>query len=150
MCIDVSSSKFIIIDGRCGISLRLLRKFRNDRFSEAASDHQNWNIMKLAQVIYHWKGNLMLINFHKRSTPLKWIVFKLYAILTIQQHHWYTWWWNLIGTTPVEFVIYRRDNVRQETHDVSKSIHYGTYLIITKYVVNLSTIVVSYFMVKKC
>ena len=68
---DVSPSQIIIIDGRCGISLRLLRKFRNDRFSEVANGHQNWNIMKLAQVIYHWKGNLMLINFHKRRTPLK-------------------------------------------------------------------------------
>ena len=68
---DVSSSKFIIIDGRCGISLRLLRKFQNDRFSEAANDHQNWNIMKLAQVIYQWKENLMLINFHERGKPLE-------------------------------------------------------------------------------
>ena len=41
--------------------------------------------MKLAHVIYHWKRNLMLINFYKRSMPLKRIVFKLYAILTIQQ-----------------------------------------------------------------
>ena len=67
----VVSSKIIIIDGRCGISLRLLRKFQNDRFSGAANGHQNLNIMELAHVIYHWKGNLMLINFYKRSTPLK-------------------------------------------------------------------------------
>ena len=47
----VSSSKTRIIDGRCGISLTLLRKFQNDRFSGAANGHQNWNIMKLAHVI---------------------------------------------------------------------------------------------------
>ena len=89
LCMAVSSLKIIIIDGRCSISLRLLCKFYNDWFSGAANGHQNWNIMKLAYVIYHWKGNLMLINFYK-SMPLKWIVFKLYAILSIQQHHWYT------------------------------------------------------------
>ena len=67
----VSSSKITIIDGRCGISLRLLCKFHNDKFSGAANGHQNRNIMKLAHVIYHWKGNLMLINFYERSMPLK-------------------------------------------------------------------------------
>ena len=67
----VSSSKIIIIDGRCGISLRLLCKFQNDKFSGAANGHQNWNVMKLARVVYHWEGNLMLINFYKGSTPLK-------------------------------------------------------------------------------
>ena len=71
LCMVVSSSKVIIIDSTCGISLRLLRKFQNDRFSGAANGNQNWNIMKLAHVTYHWKGNLMLINFYKRSTPLK-------------------------------------------------------------------------------
>ena len=60
----VSSSKITIIDGRCGINLSSL-----GRFSGAANGHQNWN-MKFA-VIYQWKGNLMLINFYKRSTPLK-------------------------------------------------------------------------------
>ena len=39
-----------IIDGRCGISLRLLCKFQNDRFAGAANGHQNWNI-KLYQTI---------------------------------------------------------------------------------------------------
>ena len=150
LCMVVSSSKIIIIDGRCGISLRLLCKFQNDRFSGAANGHQNWNILKLGFVIYHWKGNLMLINFYKKSMPLKWIVFKLYAILTIQQHLWYTWLGDLIGTTLVDFLICTRDSVRQGTHAISKSFHYGTYLIITKYVVNLSIILVSYFMVKKC
>ena len=72
LCMVVSSSKIFITDG-------------------AANGHQNWNIMKLAHVIHHWKRNLMLINFYKRSMPLKWIVFKLYAVLTIQQHRWYTW-----------------------------------------------------------
>ena len=91
LCMVVSSSKIIIIDGTCGISLRLLRKFQNYRFSGAAIGHQNRNIMTLAHVIHHWKRNLMLINCYKRSTPLKWIVLKLYAISTIQQHRWYTW-----------------------------------------------------------
>ena len=54
----VSSSKIILVDGRCSISLRLLCKFQNDRFSGAANGRQNWNIMKHAHVIYYWKGNL--------------------------------------------------------------------------------------------
>ena len=61
----VSSSKIIIIDSKCGISLRLLRKFQNNRFSGAASGHQNWNIMIFLQKKYAFKMN----------------VFKLYAIL---------------------------------------------------------------------
>ena len=68
---NFSSSKVIIIDGRCGIHLRLLCKFQSDRFSGAAIGHQNWNIMKLAHVIYHWKGNLMLINFYKKKYAFK-------------------------------------------------------------------------------
>ena len=39
-------------------------------FSGAANGHQNWNIMRLDHVISHWKGNLMMINCYKRSTPL--------------------------------------------------------------------------------
>ena len=38
-------------------------------FSGAANGHQNWN-MRLDHVISHWKGNLMMINCYKRSTPL--------------------------------------------------------------------------------
>ena len=65
LCMVVSSSKIIIIDSRCGISLRLLRKFQNNRFSGAANGHQNWNIMIFLQKKYAFKMN----------------VFKLYAIL---------------------------------------------------------------------
>ena len=77
----VSFSKISIIDGRCDISLRLLRKFQNDRFSGAANGHQNLNIMKLAHVMYRWKGYLTLI-FTK-----KWVFKMIYLIVELDRYY---------------------------------------------------------------
>ena len=65
----VSSSKIIIIDGSVALALGYYANFKMS-FSGAANGHQNWNIMRLAHVISHWKGKLMMINCYKRSAPL--------------------------------------------------------------------------------